>query len=68
MKQYLAIAALGVLALAAHPAAAEPTLDLGQPAYRNAPEATSYQPKPATPAPGDVGRSDAQDSDSTANR
>ncbi len=61
MKHSLIAGALGILALAANPAAAEPTLDLGQGAGINAPEATSYQPEPATPTAKSTSRTDQQD-------
>ena len=48
MKRNLIAVALATLALAAGTAVAEPTLELSmqQGAWKNAPEATSYQPDP----------------------
>jgi hypothetical protein len=45
MKHSLIAGAFGILAFVSIPAAAEPTLNLGQSAGVNAPEATSYQPE-----------------------
>ena len=45
MKHSLIAGAFGILAFVSIPAAAEPTLNLGQSAGINAPEATSYQPE-----------------------
>jgi hypothetical protein len=67
MKHDLIAAALGILAFVAYPAAADPTLELGQRAGINAPEATSYQPEPATSTVKSTTRTDEQDAVFTFN-
>ncbi len=67
MKDSLIAGALGILALVSNPAAADPTLDLGQGAGINAPEATSYQAGPATSTAKSVIRADEQDAVFTFN-
>jgi hypothetical protein len=67
MKHSLIAGAFGLLALVSIPAAAEPTLELGQNTGINAPEATSYQPQSVTsPVKGSV-RTDEQDAVFTFN-
>jgi hypothetical protein len=61
MKRRLIAGAIGLLALAANPAAAEPTLDLGQRAGIGAPEATSYQPEHPAPTVRGSNRADEHD-------
>jgi hypothetical protein len=67
MKRNLVAGALGILALVSIPAAAEPTLDLGQSAGFRAPETTSYQPEPAISTVQGSPRTGEQDSVFTFN-
>jgi hypothetical protein len=67
MKHSLIAGALGILAFVSNPAAAEPTLDLGQSAGIHAPEATSYQPEPATSTVKGSPRAEEQDAVFTFN-
>jgi hypothetical protein len=61
MKHSLIAGAFGILAFVSIPAAAEPTLNLGQSAGINAPEATSYQPESVTSPVRGPTRIDEQD-------
>ena len=67
MKHSLIAGAFGILAFASIPAAAEPTLNLGQSAGFNAPEATSYQPESVTSPVKGPTRIDEQDAVFTFN-
>ena len=66
MKHSLIAGALGILAFISNPTAAEPTLGLGQSAGIHAPEATSYQPEPASTVKGSP-RAEEQDAVFTFN-
>jgi len=68
MKHSLIAGAFGILAFVSIPAAAEPTLNLGQSAgFNNAPEATSYQPESVTSPVKGPTRIDEQDAVFTFN-
>lgn len=61
MRHSLIAGVLGIFVLVSNPAAAEPTLELGQRSGINPSEATSYQPEPAASTPRGPTRVDEQD-------